>query len=76
MDTEYEIDLAIKRIELGDNVGIVLQEYASDVVENLGLPSVSQRSELLKFLKWFDNENDFKHYPNINEGIVEKYLKL
>ena len=40
-----EIEQAIKRIELGDNVGIVLQEYALNYheqqVSKLPIPSVS-----------------------------------
>ena len=38
--------------------------------------NVSKRSELLKFLAWYDERNDFKHYPNINEGIIDEYIKL
>jgi hypothetical protein len=61
--------------EIGKKRIVALRKCRDDF-KKLHLPDVSQRSELLKFLVWFDDENDFKHYPNINEGIVDKYLKL
>jgi predicted DNA-binding ArsR family transcriptional regulator len=49
---------------------------ASTDKSKLYVAAVSKRSELLKFLEWFDKQFHDKHYPNINEGIIDRYLKL
>jgi hypothetical protein len=53
----------------------LMSEFSDEQFESRVNATISKRSELLKFLVWFDDENDFKHCLNINEGIVDKYLK-
>jgi len=50
-------------------------ELAQQQVKLFDLPVVSQQRELLKFLNWLDAQYHDKHYPNINEGIVDNYIK-
>ena len=51
------------------------KNYHESKVKNLDIQRVSQQSELLKFLNWLDTQYHNKHYPNINEGIVDNYIK-
>ena len=32
-------------------------------------------AELINFLKWHDDKNNYKHYPSINKGLIKQYLK-
>lgn len=84
MDLEKTINLIVDDLQKNAmpyetyvyDVKFTHQIIRKHLTEQLRLHGVSNRRELLKFMNWLDDEDDFKQEPCINECIVDKYLKL
>ena len=57
------------------DIAYICEKYHESKVKNLGLFSVSKRSELLKFLNWYVKDETTREEPEPITSIVDRYLK-
>lgn len=49
---------------------------ADCIVKNLNIPDVSQRSELLAFINWYDEKMYHNSDTKTAETVIDEYLKV